>query len=210
MANSMLKKFVISSQEMSSAELALQGLARLSDLSTEMNNIMATFRWAGVFLSLALKSQDKLQTMQAFRCLGQIFAAEGDNEMALSLFKVALDGFTSMDVHHWREDCMVHIADILQDCGEVMKAIELWKAARFLFERSSQMKDIIKIDTKLAEVDSEVLVKSEEQLQRIAELNVRGSAPEETYIVEYKEEEEENKVADGSDVGDEGRQGVVV
>ncbi|KAJ7264339.1 hypothetical protein C8J57DRAFT_1512412 [Mycena rebaudengoi] len=68
MTNSMFKKFVTPSQKISAAEPALQGLARLSDLSTEMNNIMTTLQWAGVFLSLALECKDKHQTMQAFRC----------------------------------------------------------------------------------------------------------------------------------------------
>ncbi|KAJ7254831.1 hypothetical protein C8J57DRAFT_1656907 [Mycena rebaudengoi] len=47
-----------------------------------------------------------LHTMQAFRCLGQIVSAEGDDETTLSLFNIALDGFTFMDIHHWRADCM--------------------------------------------------------------------------------------------------------
>jgi hypothetical protein len=134
MANSMFQNFVTSSQKISAIDLAIQGLARLSDLSTEMNNIMTTLKWAGVFLSLALKCKNKHQTMQAFHCLGQIFSAEGDDEAALTLFNVALNGFTFMDVHRWRADCMVRIADILNNRGEVINAIELWKAARPLFK----------------------------------------------------------------------------
>jgi hypothetical protein len=146
-------------------ELALYGLERLGDLSTGMNDIQTTLQWAGIFLGLALKCKDKHQTMQAFRCFGQIFSAEGDNDTALSLFKVALDGFTYMDVHRWRADCMARIGDILNNHGDIMKAVELWKAARPMFGRSSQMKDMIKIDAKLAEVDSAVLAEYEEQLQ---------------------------------------------
>jgi hypothetical protein len=207
MANLMFKNFVISSQEFSSAELALQGLTKLADLSTEMNSIMTTLRWVGVFLSLALKCKDKRQTMQAFRCLSQIFSAEGDNETALSLFNVALDGFTFMDVHHWRADCMVHIAEIMNCRGEIIKAVELWKAARPLFERSSQMKDMIRIDAKLAKIDSAVLVECEEQLQQLSELHAPVSAPEETYIAE---DEEEDNLAQGSDFEDEGKQGALI
>ncbi|KAJ7202438.1 hypothetical protein C8J57DRAFT_1735729 [Mycena rebaudengoi] len=129
--------------------------------------------------------------MQAFHCLGQIFSAKGDDETALSLFNVALDGFTFMDVHHWQADCMVQIADILQARGMVIKAIELWKTARPLFERSFQMKDVIKIDAKIAEVDSAILAKYEEQLQHLSELHVPVSALEEAYITEEEEEEEE-------------------
>jgi exoribonuclease II len=86
-----------------------------------------------------------------------------------------------------------------------MKAVELWKAARPLFERSSQMKDIVKIDAKLAEVDSAILVEYEEQLERLSELHVSVSAPE-AYI---SEEEEEDELAQGSDVGDKGRKVVL-
>ncbi|KAJ7237870.1 hypothetical protein C8J57DRAFT_1529128 [Mycena rebaudengoi] len=112
--------------------------------------------------------------MQAFRCLGQIFAAEGDNETALGLFNVALHGFTLMDVHRWRADCMVRIADILNSHGEIMKAAELWKATRPLFKGSSKMKDIMKIDAKLAEVDSAILEEYEQQLQRLSELHMQS------------------------------------
>ncbi|KAJ7265640.1 hypothetical protein C8J57DRAFT_390485 [Mycena rebaudengoi] len=182
-------------------DLALLCLERLGDLSTGMNSIQTTWQWTGIFLGLALKCKHKRQTMQAFRCLGQIFSAEGDDETALSLFNVALDGFTFMDVHCWRADCMVRIGDILNNRQEVMKAVELWKSARPLFERSSQMKDIIKIDVKLAEVDSAALVEYEEQLRQLSELQLPVNAPED-------EEEEEDDLAPGSDVWDKGREEV--
>ncbi|KAJ7265196.1 hypothetical protein C8J57DRAFT_1230218 [Mycena rebaudengoi] len=148
-------------------------------------------------------------TMQAFRCLGQIFSAQGDDDTALRLFNVALDGFTFMDVHRWRADCMVRIAGILNGRGEVMKAFGLWKAARPLFERSSQMKDMIKLDAKLAEVDSAVLVEYDEKIQHLSDLCVPGSTPEEKYFVE-DEEVDEDELAQTSDFGDKGRQEVLV
>jgi tetratricopeptide (TPR) repeat protein len=193
--------------------LALSCAERLGDLSTGMNDIPTTLRWTGIFLGLALKCKDKHQTMYAFCCLGQIFSAEGDDETALNLFNVALDGFTFMNLHRWRADCMVKIGDILNNRGEVIKAIELWKTARPLFERSSHMKDAIKIDTKIAEVDSAILAKYEEQLQHLSELHVPVSALEEAYITEEEEEEEEeeeNKLAQGSDIWDNGRHGLLV
>ncbi|KAJ7252445.1 hypothetical protein C8J57DRAFT_1474117 [Mycena rebaudengoi] len=170
-AREMFKKCFAQSQDIST-DLALVCLERLGDFSTGMSDIQATLRWAGIFLGLTLKCKDKHQTMQAFRCLGQIFSVQGDNETALSLFKVALDGFTFMDIHRWRADCMVRIGDILNNSGEVMKAVELWKAARPLLERSSRMKDILKIDGKLADVDSAVLAEYEEGLQQLLELHV--------------------------------------
>ncbi|KAJ7243469.1 hypothetical protein C8J57DRAFT_1243416 [Mycena rebaudengoi] len=123
----MLEKCFSLSQDISTG-LPLLCLERLGDLSTGMNCISTTLRWTGVFLSLALKCNDMRQTMQAFRCLGQIFATQGDDETALRLFKVALDGFTFMDVHHLRADCMVRIGDILNNRGEVLEAVELWNS----------------------------------------------------------------------------------
>ncbi|KAJ7219634.1 hypothetical protein C8J57DRAFT_1254509 [Mycena rebaudengoi] len=82
-----------------SIELRHLCLERLGDLSTGMNSIQITLQLTGIFLGLALKSKEKRQTTQAFRCLGQISSANGDDVTALSLFMVALDGFTFMDVH---------------------------------------------------------------------------------------------------------------
>jgi tetratricopeptide (TPR) repeat protein len=124
-------------------------LERLADLSTCMNNVENTLHWAGLFLGLALQYEDKLATFKAFVCFGQIFAAQGDEETALSLFDVALDAFTSMDIHRWRAICMVQIADILENQGEIMKSVGLWRAARPLFERCLQAKDVLRIDLKL-------------------------------------------------------------
>ncbi|KAJ7255997.1 hypothetical protein C8J57DRAFT_1651396 [Mycena rebaudengoi] len=206
-AREMIEKCLALSQDIST-ELALHGLERLSDFSTDMNDIQTTLRWTGTFLGLALKCKDKHQTMHAFRCFGQIYSAKGDDETALSLFKVALDGFTFMDVHHWQADCMVRIADILQDHGEVIKAVGLWKTARPLFERSSQMKDITRIDAKLAEVNPAAPPKNEEQPQHLPKLHAPVSAPEETYIAE-DDEEEEDQLAQLGNFGDKG-QGVLV
>ncbi|KAJ7243280.1 hypothetical protein C8J57DRAFT_1243573 [Mycena rebaudengoi] len=201
-ANAMFEKCFASTQH--DTAMALLFAERLGDHSTGMNGISATLRWGGVLLSLALKCKNKRQTMQSLRCLGQIFSAQGDDETALSLFKVALDGFTFMDVHRWRVDCMVRMADIQNNCGEFIKAIELWEAARPLFKRSSQMKDVIAINARLAAVDSAVLAECEEQLQRLPEFNV---PVEGTYIMEN---EEEGKLVQRSDFRDRGRQGVLI
>lgn len=134
-------------------EEALECVEKLADLSTAMNSLQTTFGWSVLFLVLALKGKEKLATMKAVRCLGQIFAAQGDAETALNLFHVALDGFAFMDIHQWRADCMVRIADILMLRGEVSRAVDLWRAAIPLFERSSQAKDIARLETKLLILD---------------------------------------------------------
>ncbi|KAJ7264359.1 hypothetical protein C8J57DRAFT_1624963 [Mycena rebaudengoi] len=107
---------------------------------------------------------------------------------------------TDIDVHRWRAACMVRIADILHGHGEVMKSVELQKAARPLFERSSQTKDIAQIDAKLAEADPAVLTEYA-QLQRLSELHVPGSESEEANVAE---DETEAKMAEGSDFRGQG------
>lgn len=54
-------------------------LERLADLSTAMNNVQTTLQWAGIFLALALQTKGKLAIMKVFRCLGQIYVAQGDD-----------------------------------------------------------------------------------------------------------------------------------
>jgi hypothetical protein len=161
-ANMMFTRCFASSQRFSMEETALC-LERLADLCTGMNNTQTTFGWAGIYLVLALKLKDKLAIMKAFRCLGQILAVQGDVDTALSLFAVALDGFTFMDVHQWRADCMVRIAEIWESHGEIMRAVGLWKAARPLFTRSSQGRDVAQIDAKLARVEASILEHCEKE-----------------------------------------------
>jgi hypothetical protein len=172
-------------------EIEIACLERLADLSTGMNNTQATIGWAGIFLVQALISKDKLAIMKALRCLGQIFAVQEDIDTALSLFNVALDGFTFMDVHQWRADCMVQIADIWISCGEVLRAVELWKAASPLFTRSLQARDVAQIDAKLATVEASILEHYKRQLQQLAELNVPAG------VSTVSQEEEDHELEDG-------------
>jgi hypothetical protein len=58
--------------------------------------------------------------------------------------------------------------------------VELWKAARPLFQKSSQAKDVARIDRKLADaVDSHVMEENDSQLQRLEELKAHIEADEE-------------------------------
>ncbi|KAJ7210156.1 hypothetical protein GGX14DRAFT_626548 [Mycena pura] len=110
-------------------------LERLADLDHHMYDCQTTLTWVAVYLGSALRSKDKLSTVKAVKCLGQIAAAEGETATAMSLFQVALDGFTFMDVHQWRADCMMRMSKIHLACGEVLQAKELFGAALPLFDR---------------------------------------------------------------------------
>ncbi|KAJ7288924.1 hypothetical protein C8J57DRAFT_1215009 [Mycena rebaudengoi] len=189
-ANTMFSLFLM--------DIMLECLEQLADLSTEMNNIQNTLRWAGIFLSLALISNEQLAMMKALSCLGQLTVVEGDDETALSLFTVALDGFTFMDVHCWRGDCMVQIADIYDKRGEPAKSVELWKTARPLFQRSSQANSVTWIDIRLSEVALAVLERHEKQLQQLAKMNVPVGELDETKIVDIDiDSADQNQIPSG-------------
>ncbi|KAJ7243102.1 hypothetical protein B0H12DRAFT_1236529 [Mycena haematopus] len=98
-----------------------------------------TCKWPIIFIIHALQSKSKLEIHEALRCLGNMFSKQGNQDTAHGLFTVALDEFTEMDVHRGRADCMLWLGDISRQRGDLHKAVELWTAARPLFERSFQL-----------------------------------------------------------------------
>jgi tetratricopeptide (TPR) repeat protein len=106
------------------------------------------FPWTVIFLCHGLKLQNKLAINKALRCLGDIFLVLGDKNTATTLFTIALEGFTHMDVHRGRGDCMLRLGDIAEEQGDLHRAVGFWMSARPLFEVSSQSKDVAYLDTK--------------------------------------------------------------
>ncbi|KAJ7866295.1 hypothetical protein B0H13DRAFT_2066949 [Mycena leptocephala] len=124
--------------------------------------------WTTVFLVHSLRQKEKLGIHKALQFLGDAFLAQDDEHTAINLFTVALEGFTWMDVHRSRAECMLQLGDISKGHGDLLKAVELWTTARPLFEKSSQAKQVEKIDHRLA--DEDVLEKHRTNLARLAEL----------------------------------------
>ncbi|KAJ7185149.1 hypothetical protein GGX14DRAFT_409305 [Mycena pura] len=104
--------------------------------------------------------------------LGRYILIEGDTDAAYNLFTVALEGFTLMDIHRSRAQCMLHLGDISKQRGDFVKAVELWKDAFPLFKRSLQANDIIEIDTRLAAVDQEITDANDTKLAQLTDLGV--------------------------------------
>ncbi|KAF7328215.1 hypothetical protein MVEN_02561200 [Mycena venus] len=104
------------------------------------------FSWTAVYLSHSIKYKENLGIYKALQFLGDIFLAQADEETAVSLFIIALEGFTFMDVHHSRAECMLRLGDTSMGHGDLLKAVELWETAKPLFERSSQAKQVADID----------------------------------------------------------------
>jgi hypothetical protein len=110
--------------------------------------------WTFLFLVHALKSKQRLAIHKALPFLGDLFLAQGERNTAPSLFAVALDGFVQMDVHRNKGECMLRLADLAAQDGELSNSIELWKTARSSFdgERSSQTAQITVVDERLASI----------------------------------------------------------
>ncbi|KAJ7300621.1 hypothetical protein DFH08DRAFT_908348, partial [Mycena albidolilacea] len=128
--------------------------------------------WTTIFLIHSLKLKAKLKVYKALQFLGQMFFTYKDENTAVSLFTVALVGFTYMDVHQSRAECMLRLGDISNRCGDLLKAAELWETARPLFEKSSQMTEVQCVDKRLSCVDSNVLDHHRENIVRLVRLEV--------------------------------------
>jgi tetratricopeptide (TPR) repeat protein len=135
--------------------------------------------WAIAYLAHSIEFKEKLGIYKALQFLGDIFLAQADEDTAVSLFIVALEGFTYMDVHRSRAECMLQLGDIAKEHDDLCKAGEFWDAARPLFEISSQTKQIELIDERLACVGKDVLGQQRVNLARLAKMNAPNSIVEE-------------------------------
>ncbi|KAJ7910313.1 hypothetical protein B0H13DRAFT_1876848 [Mycena leptocephala] len=115
----------------------------------------------------------------ALQFLGDTFLAQDDEHTAINLFTVALEGFTYMDVHCSRAECMLRLGDISKGEGDLLNAVELWTTARSLFEQSSQAKQVENIDQRLAGVSEDVLEQHRKNLDRLTELTAPSGTVDE-------------------------------
>ncbi|KAJ6563268.1 hypothetical protein DFH09DRAFT_1278943 [Mycena vulgaris] len=132
--------------------------------------------WTVVYLVHASKSQQKLDVHKALQFLGDIFCTEGDQDTAVSLLTVALEGFTQMDIHHSRAECMLQLGYISRENGDVLKATEYWRSARSLFERSSQVKKVALIDEEFLSIAGDVLEEHTRSLTLLSEIHTPNAA----------------------------------
>ncbi|KAJ7874596.1 hypothetical protein B0H13DRAFT_1894499 [Mycena leptocephala] len=149
---------------------------RLGDASRWSANVS---NWTTVFLVHSVKQKEKLGIHKALQFLGDTFLAQNEEHTAINLFTVALEGFTYMDVHRSRAECMLRLGDISKGHGNLQKAVELWTTARPLFEKSLQAKQVEKIDQRLAGIDEDVLEQYRTNLARLAELNAPSGTVDE-------------------------------
>lgn len=128
-------------------EVTSYSLQRLADSSMWTTDWDST--WATVFLVFAHTSHEKLAFYNALCFVGDVFLRSGEDHTAENLFTVALDGFTRMDVHCSRAQCLRRLGDVANQRGAFSRAKVLWTSARPLFERSLQAREVSQIDKRL-------------------------------------------------------------
>ncbi|KAF8166910.1 hypothetical protein K438DRAFT_1856666 [Mycena galopus ATCC 62051] len=126
--------------------LCLEQLANIGAWPVDMWE----YKWPIIYLASAAKSKLKLDLYKALLFLGDAFSANNDQNPAANLYQVALAGFTQMDVHRSRAQCMLRLGDLASKHGCTSEAITYWEAAQPLFERTLQTKDVAQIDSRLA------------------------------------------------------------
>ncbi|KAJ7693991.1 hypothetical protein B0H16DRAFT_1904483 [Mycena metata] len=131
------------------------------------------------FQELLQVAKEKPGIYKALQFIGDVHLMQNDEVSAVSLFTVALDGFTYMDVHRSRAECMIRLGDMAKKNGDLLKALELWETAKPLFERSSQAKRVQDIDERVSGISEETKEQHQKNLARLAELNVPAGKVEE-------------------------------
>jgi tetratricopeptide (TPR) repeat protein len=125
-------------------------LERLADVSRwSLCDVEWSFSWAVIYLAHSHKLQQRLFLHTALRLLSEIFLIKSDQETAHSLLILALEGFTQMDVHRGRAQCMLRLGDIAAHQGDFTQAIQFWKDSQPLFERSLQTRLAAAVDRRL-------------------------------------------------------------
>jgi hypothetical protein len=135
--------------------------------------------WTTVYLAHSIKFKENLGINKALQFMGDIFLAQADEETAVSLFVIALEGFTFMDVHRSRAECMLRLGDTSMGHGDPLKAVEFWETAKPLFERSSQAKQVKDIDERLASIGKDVVEQHKLSLACLTGMNAPTAIVEE-------------------------------
>ncbi|KAJ7306255.1 hypothetical protein DFH08DRAFT_975991 [Mycena albidolilacea] len=134
------------------AEMELVCWERLADIGFAEKDTGRATRFSIVLLALALRVKDLAATHQAFRRIGDLFHSAGDGSTARNLFELALSGFTLMDIHQSRGNCLIRLGDISLERGEYEGARDRWTEARSMFDRSSQLGDVQRCNERLGKL----------------------------------------------------------
>jgi tetratricopeptide (TPR) repeat protein len=79
-------------------------------------------RWPVIYCVHAYKSNNTLALHKALLGLGDVFSTNKEDAVAMNLYLVALQGFTYMDVHHSRAQCMIRLGDLANKRGHTLNS----------------------------------------------------------------------------------------
>jgi hypothetical protein len=127
--------------------------------------------WTTIFFVQALKTKENISIHKALQFLADVFLCLDDEDTATSLLTVALEGFTHMDVHRSKGECMLRLGQISRKQGDLSRAHELWEAARPLFERSSQPKQIVQINERISSITQLIAEAQHQESGYLSELH---------------------------------------
>jgi tetratricopeptide (TPR) repeat protein len=124
---------------------SLFGCMRVLGDITLRNDVRSTTHWATTYLAYGKTTASRLIVAWAFRLLGDIFREDGDHETSSSLFQIALEEFTGMDIYQGRAECLLRLADIVRRHGEHTAAREHLIESRRMFLKSGMVAEAEKV-----------------------------------------------------------------
>ncbi|KAJ7142631.1 hypothetical protein C8R44DRAFT_974274 [Mycena epipterygia] len=100
-------------------------LERLADVGSAMHDPQGTSKWTVIYIASSFKTRNRLAIAKVLHLCGKLFVTFDDDETALSLFRIALDGFESMEIHQHRADCLSRMTTILDRRGDAYGDLSL-------------------------------------------------------------------------------------
>ncbi|KAF7325574.1 ATPase-AAA-core domain-containing protein [Mycena kentingensis (nom. inval.)] len=100
------------------------------------------------------------QLYGALQFLGSIMLMDDDIMSAKNLLTVAFEGFTKLDMHSSIAECSLALAKCSEAMGNGQYALDLLDCARSRFERSSQQKQISKVENRRQQLVARMVASS--------------------------------------------------
>ncbi|KAJ7030208.1 hypothetical protein C8F04DRAFT_1114236 [Mycena alexandri] len=127
-------------------ERVLFCMERLADISYRSWDHVGALRWNGICIALAVRTSNRLGTLKGLKRLADIYVTEQENDTALTLLDIAVQGFESMGVHLCIAECNVQISAIWESRGDLLRAIKSLEDAIPRLQRSSQVEKAARIE----------------------------------------------------------------
>jgi ATP/maltotriose-dependent transcriptional regulator MalT len=98
-----------SAQKSNAVYIMFKCLDKLGDKQYDPSDLEGAFMWACTYFALARKSKNLWHTYQSLQQLADILAGWGEQDTALALFRVVLQGSVEMGVDHRQQQCRLRL-----------------------------------------------------------------------------------------------------